>query len=1072
MLITKSKPSDMLEAFKAYFDRIKHFDVKDSTEHTLRPALDNLLNFFAKEKKIKVIHEPKRDETGKGAPDFKFKTNECILGYLENKKIAENLDQILKSDQIAKYKQLSGNLILTNYLEWIWLKDGVIAKREPFCSPSDIGYYKARLDPDKAAKVAALIAAFLSTPPKGLGRAKDLALALAFRCHILREFLTEELLRQEREHQQGKLFGLFGVFKRDVFHELDIAGFANAFAQMLGYGLFLARLNRGNGSPISLNNAKQYIPTNFELIRELVDFLDELDQEEYRLIRWVIEEILSIMNTLDLATLQEDLAFSKRQGRLFPQSEEERLLFAKDPYVYFYEGFLKAYDKDMRKSRGIYYTPPPVVNFIVRAVNDILKSTFGIKDGLADRKRVTVLDFATGTGTFLLEVIQQILEAVPESLRDQLISEHVLKNLYGFEYLIAPYTIAHLKLSQYLRDKSFQMKPDERLQIYLTNTLEPIESQPNFFLPALSKEIKYALDVKKKPILVITGNPPYRGHSLNPSFRYIEIETKRGKKRKKREFTFIGRLIESYKLVDGKLMGEKNPKWLQDDYVKFFRFAQWKMDQVEEGLVGIITNHSFLDNPTFRGMRQSLMQTFNQIYVLDLHGSTKKKETMPEGGKDENVFDIEPGVCISLLVRKPGIEQKIFHADLWGKRKDKYRACLEMDFDKAPWAEIQPKSPFFLFIPQNELLRPEYEKGWKVTDVMNLNSNGFFTARDKLTIHFAKQDVLRVMNKFIKLEPEDARREFKLGKDVRDWKVKFAQKDLKESGLSESNVMEVAYRPFDIRFTYYTGHSRGIMCMPRNDVMQHLTKDNLALCIGRQSVTTGSTDYDTVSINNKPVDLNFYRRGGEAVFPLYFYNFPGDKKPKTALFEADDPFNGKDRIENFAPEFRAFLDQKYGHHYEPEEILGYIYAVLHSPTYRQKYAEFLKIDFPRIPFVSDRSIFTALSQIGWALVQAHLLKDIPANPEVEVTKGSDLVEKPVYTLKEQRLYINPQQYFSPVPEDVWNFHIGGYQVLDKYLKSRKGRKLSLDELENIMNVVKVLHFTIRCKRLMLSGNHN
>ncbi len=506
----------MLKDFKAYFEQIKHLDADDATEHTLRPALDRLLNALVDGKKIKVIHEPKRDPAGKGAPDFKFKTNdERILGYLENKKIGESLDQVLKSEQIAKYKQLSGNLILTNYLEWLWLKDGVIARRETLCYLSDASNPKARLDPDKAKWVGALIAAFLSTPPQGLGRAKDLALALAFRCHELREFLAAELLRQEQEHQQGKLFGLFGVFKRDVFHELDIAGFANAFAQMLGYGLFLARLNRGDGAPVSLNNAKQYIPTNFELIKELVDFLDELDQEEYREIKWLVEEILSIMNNLDLAALHEDLAFSPRQGRLFPQSEEERLLFAKDPYVYFYEGFLKAYDKDMRKSRGVYYTPPPVVNFIVRGVNDLLKSVFGIKAGLADRKRVTVLDFATGTGTFLLEVIQQILEETSEGVRDQLISEHALKNLYGFEYLIAPYTIAHLKLSQFLHDRGYVMQPRERLQIYLTNTLEPIEPQKNWLLPALSKEVELAQGVKNQPILVITGNPPYSGHSLN-----------------------------------------------------------------------------------------------------------------------------------------------------------------------------------------------------------------------------------------------------------------------------------------------------------------------------------------------------------------------------------------------------------------------------------------------------------------------------------------------------------------------------------------------------------------------------
>jgi hypothetical protein len=1017
----------MVEAFKAYFDQIKKHDVQDSTEHTLRPALDHLLKSLAGDQ-VKVIHEPKRDPTGKGAPDFKFKTNECILGYLENKNIGESLDQFLKSEQIVKYRKLRDNLILTNYLEWIWLKDGEIAKRETLCYLSDVGYPKARLDPDKAKWVAGLITAFLSTPPKGIGRAKDLALALALRCHELRDFLTEELLRQEREHQQGKLFGLFGVFKRDVFHELDIPGFADAFAQMLGYGLFLARLNNGQGSPVSLNNAKQYIPTNFELIRELVDFLDELDREEYRQIRWVIEEILSIMNTLDLAALHEDLAFSKRQGRLFPQTEEERLLFAKDPYVYFYEDFLTAYDKRMRKSRGIYYTPPPVVNFIVRAVNHILQSTFGIKDGLADRRRVTVLDFATGTGTFLLEVIQQILEVVPDGLRDQLISEHFLKNLYGFEYLIAPYTIAHLKLSQYLHDLNFRMKPQERLQIYLTNTLEPIEPQQNWLLPALSKEVAQAQGVKNKPILVITGNPPYSGHSLNPSYRQISHKTKTGKIQIKRIPTFIGGLIESYKQVDGRPLGEKNPKWLQDDYVKFIRFAQWKMDRVEEGIVGIITNHSFLDNPTFRGMRQSLMRTFNQIYVLDLHGSTKKKEKAPDGGKDENVFDIEQGVCISLLVRKPGLEPKIFHADLWGKRKDKYRVCMEMDFENVSWDEIQPKSPFYLFIPQDSELSAEFDKGWKITEIFPLNSVGIVTADDQILIGFNDAD---------------------LRKKIR---LKFNEYD---NSFKET----ILYRPFDILNIYYDPNK---LERARENTMRHMLhkKRNIGLMTTRLTKDNWSILATEHIIGHKAVsryDIGY-------LFPLYRYNAIGNKKPNPKqnnhLFVREPQAQYNERRENFAPKFRAFIDEKYGHHYQPEEILGYIYAVLHSPTYRRKYAEFLKIDFPRIPFVDERQTFEALSQLGWALVQAHLLKDIPIRPQVEVTRGRDLVEKPIYNPKEQRLYINPRQYFAPVSEDVWNFHIGGYQVLDKYLKSRKGRHLSLDELENVINVVKVLRFTI------------
>ena len=1030
----------MADSFNHYFDAIKKSDPSESTEYTLRGALENLLKAAIADtgSKIRVIHEPKRDRTGLGAPDFKFKLHEAVVGYLENKDIGEDLDAALKSDQLTKYRQLSGNIILTDYLEWIWLRDGHIIKRETLCYLSDVGNHKARLDPDKAEKVAGLIAGFLSTPPEKLGDAKRLSEALAVRCHDLRDFLLEELERQEKEHQEGKLYGLHRVFKQNVFQELALKEFADAFAQTLGYGLFLAKLNAGEQTPVTLQNAKNHIPTNFSLIRELVDFLDELEQAEYRGIKWLVEEILSIMNALDLAALHEDLAFTKRQGRPFRTTEDERLLFAKDPYVYFYEDFLKAYDKATRKARGVYYTPPPVVNFIVRAVHDILKNSFGIGRGLADHKRVTVLDFASGTGTFLLEVLHQIFETVSESVRAQVVKEHVLKNLYGFEYLIAPYTIAHLKLSQFLLDKGYAMQPGERLNIYLTNTLEPIAPQANFLLPALSREVEDAQKIKDKPILVITGNPPYSGHSKNTG-------------------EWITGKIDTYKTVDGKPLGEKNPKWLQDDYVKFIRFAQWKMEQVAEGVVGIITNHSFLDNPTFRGMRQSLMQTFNRIYVLDLHGNAKKKERTPEGGKDENVFDIEQGVAVSLLVKKSGLSRAVYHADLWGTRKEKYRALLAAEKDSVEWQELQPATPFYLFIPQDEALREEYEQGWQVTDIFPVNSVGIVTARDRLTIHHTEDDLWKTVRDFAALPVEEARQKYKLGKDSKDWKVELAQRDVKESGLSKANGVPIAYRPFDTRYTYYTGHSGGFHCRPRGKIMRHmlagknfgivttrLTKDNWAAF---------ATEHIIGHKSGSRYDISYF-------FPLYLYPLPEGENSKGGLFEEDDTFQGKERLENFSPQLRAFVDEKYKHHYSPEDILSYVYAVLHSPTYREKYRDFLKIDFPRVPFANQRETFEALAALGWELVQAHLLKAIPQALTVDVTPGDFAAEKPAYDARRERLHISKAQYFAPVPQDVWEFHIDGYQVLNQYLKARKGRTLSLDEIENIQNVVNVLRFTI------------
>ena len=442
---------------------------------------------------IKVLHEPKRE--GKfGSPDFKVTHTESIISYVENKKITESLDKTIKSEQVKKYQSLSDNILLTNYIDWIWMKEGKIQKRENLCFLADIDNKRAKLDKTKVEAVNKLIKSFLSQAPKQISDSKKLAAALAVRAKLLKDFLLDELKRQVIEHTEGRLYQLYEIFKTFVFHELTVDEFSDAFAQNLVYGLFLARLNAGDNN-VNLSNAKKYIPASFELIKELVMFLDELDNDEYRETRWIVEEVLTIMNNLDLWAIQETLSFT---GKL----KDSDNFTIKDPYVYFYEDFLAAYDKNLRKAKGVYYTPPPVVNFIVRAIDDILVKTFKIKEGLADRNKVTVLDFATGTGTFLLETLQQIFDKLPKDSgkKDLIIQEHVLKNLFGFEYLIAPYTIAHLKLSQFLKDNGYQLKDKERLQIFLSNTLEPIPAQIKIpLLPALTEESKQAQKIEDKP---------------------------------------------------------------------------------------------------------------------------------------------------------------------------------------------------------------------------------------------------------------------------------------------------------------------------------------------------------------------------------------------------------------------------------------------------------------------------------------------------------------------------------------------------------------------------------------------
>jgi Type ISP C-terminal specificity domain/N-6 DNA Methylase len=1019
------------------------------TEHTGRTALENLLNAFkanAAHPRIQVQHEGGR-EGDKGAPDFKIKRDGMILGYVEVKTIGENLDKILKSDQIKKYRTLSDNIIVTDYLHFIRIDGtGKVLGRAELAYPSDLEGRTLRIVPEKADAVSKVLTAFFSEPPQGLGRAQQLALALATRSKMLRDFLTEELIRQEKVNKEGRLHALFDVFRQQVFHELSTKEFADAFAQMLSYGLFLAKLNvpepKEGEDPeaVALDNVRKFIPGSFRLIRELVRFLEEMQEAEYDDVKWVIDEILSIVNGLAIANIREDLSFRNRKAvkrKVRAGDEEEHRLFERDPFIYFYEDFLKAYDKDTRKGRGVYYTPPPVVNFIVRAVDDILKDTFKIADGLADHKKVTVLDFAAGTGTFLLEVMQKIFDNIggPESGKAaSVVREHMTKNLYGFEYLIAPYTIAHLKLSQYLKDKGHPLGKDERLQVYLTNTLEPIEPQKSTFLPELSNEVEEAQKVKEKPILVILGNPPYSGHSKNKG-------------------AWISAAIDGYKYTvervqtetdkDGnpvfsdvnKPLGERNPKWLNDDYVKFIRFAQLKMDAVDEGVVGIITNHSWLDNPTFRGMRQSLTRSFDQIYVLDLHGNFKKKEVAPDGSKDENVFDIEQGVAISVFVKRPNLTSGVWRGDIWGRRLEKYKIAAEETLAGLGLDAVLPARPHYLFQAQDVDMREEYEAFRPISEMMPLNSVGLVTSRDKLAIAFTDEEIRERTLDFVQRSVEDARAHYRLGEDVRDWRVDWAQQDVRKGG----SFIELTYRPFDKRHTFYTGRSRGFHVYPRNEVSREMLRDNVALITSR---LTKGEEFRHIQITDRPAEVICM-------------------SPNTSNNGFVFPLRGENDVENFSSDFRTYLDTRYDHHYSPEEILGYIYAVLHAPGYRSRYAEFLRIDFPRIPFAETNEHFEALSHLGWTLVQAHLMRDLPRRGLGDFHgRGGNQVEHVRWSAEDQRVSVNKVQSFAPVPEAVWSFHIGGYQVIDKYLKSRKGRRLSLDEINHVARICDALSFTI------------
>ena len=690
-----------------------------------------------------------------------------------------------------------------------------------------------------------------------------------------------------------------------------------------------------------------------------------------------------------------------------------------------------------------------MVGYIVRSLHDLLKTEFDKPDGLAS-DGVTLLDPAAGTMTFVARGAQEAVAEFENKYgsggRSDFICRHILRNFYALELMMAPYAVGHLKMSFFLDELGHRLANDERVPFYLTNTLDTEELEQSRLpgLSALAEESRLAGAVKNQtPILLILGNPPYSGHSSNTG-------------------EWIRELIDDYKQVDGKPLGEKNPKWLQDDYVKFLRFAQWKIEQAGCGIVGMITNHSYLDNPTFRGMRQSLMRTFDDIYIFDLHGNSLKKETGPNGSPDQNVFDIRQGVAIAFFVKRDSKKEhypRVHHAELYGTRESKYDWLNDHNRCDTKWQQINPTSPFYLFAPRNDALEAKYRRFTSIPEVFPINSVGIVTARDRLTIRWSEREAWDTVCIFSQMDPELARQGYELGNDARDWKVTMAQEDLLASGPTREKVVPILYRPFDMRHTYYTGRSRGFICMPRSEVMRHmLAGENLALMVPKRVEHVGAwkhafatTDIsEHVAVSLKTIDYHF---------PLYFYP-PNDGDDLFAHHETSE------RQPNLNSGLVAALAVAHGRTPSPEEIFHYIYAILYAPSYRAKYAEFLRTDFPRVPFTKDLKLFTRLAVFGKRLADLHLLKLPELDPPTcrFEGQGDSVVARTKaqgfrYDDDSQRLYINNTQYFGPVSPEIYKYQIGGYQVCDKWLKDRKERRLDVNDIRTYCRIVTAIGLT-------------
>jgi predicted helicase len=1011
----------------AYLQTIsKELAAGNATEHTHRTALKILVESIGD--KITATNEPQRIQCG--APDFIITKGAVTIGYVECKDVDKSLDDTEKTDQLKRYLSSLSNFMLTDYLEFRWYVDGQVRMKSRMGTTSGT---KIKHTSEDIQQTVDLLSAFLAKKAEGVGTAKDLALKMAQLAHLMRELIINTF---NTELEKGSLHAQMAAFKQNLIPDLSPEQFADMYAQTIAYGLFAARCNTDNAQYFTRQNSIYLLPKTNPFLFKIFNDIAGANIDDN--IAWCVDELVQVLAQANMPEILTD--FGKQMGR-------------EDPVVHFYETFLKAYDPKVREMRGVYYTPEPVVSYIVRSIDHILKTRFDKPQGLADPNTL-ILDPAVGTATFLYKVIDEIHHSFvatgQQGVWNNYVAEKLLPRLFGFELLMAPYAIAHFKLALQLKDSGYKFDKDQRLGIYLTNTLEEgfkKAEQLAGFNEYIVEEANAAAEIKKeKKIMVVVGNPPYSVSSANKS-EYIE------------------KLMESYKAA---VRNERNIQPLSDDYIKFIRFAHDRIERTGHGIVGMITNNGYLNGLIHRGMREELFKTFDEIYVLNLHGNAMMGETAPNGSADKNVFDIRQGVAILMLVKslKHNSKGNVHYSELWGVRAEKYNYLSNSDLNLTEWKILTPTSPNYFFVSTTDDFKEEYAKGWKITDIYSLYSSGIKTHRDHFVIDF-DDSVLKdriTIFKENQVSDNEIREKYDLEETI-SWKISEARKIVRNERNWKKLFVRCLYRPFDFRSIFY--HD-SLIERSRFEVMQHmLTNKNLALISMRQ--VAQNEPYSHFGVSQDVVDNRMFysNRGIQCLFPLYLY--PSDQEVKSGLYKAEDrrPNLNLEFIKALSEKLNLiFVEDRKGDltgTFGPEDIFNYAYSVFHSPTYRTRYAEFLKIDFPRLPLTSNKTLFKSLADKGAELVALHLMEAQVLNNRITKypISGSNLVEKVEYKEAGQRVFINKDQYFEGVPPEVWNFRVGGYQVCEKWLKDRKGRNLSYDDITHYQKIVVALKETIR-----------
>jgi len=991
----------------------------NATEHSYRTAIKEMLESILTG--LQIINEPKRKKYG--APDFLVTASDIPRGYIETKDIGKSLDSPEYEAQFKRYKEALNNLIITDYLYFEHYVNG--EKRETVRLGKVIDD-NITIAKDSIDSFISFIDYFGHIIGDSIQNSEDLAEFLSKKARFL-AFTIENTLKNEAG---SKLASQWRDFQKVLKYNLDAKEFSDMYAQTIAYGMFAAKLNdKRPNEPFTRQKAGTLIPVSNSFLRRFFQYLAGYDLDES--ISWIVDDVANVFDHTNAEEIKSE--FRKAGG---------------DPFIHFYETFLSKYAPEMRQQRGVFYTPEPIVQFIVKAVDDTLVDDFHIEHGLADNHmvnghhRVQILDPATGTGTFLAEVINSIYKRFSNTLGQWkgYVTDHLLPRLNGFEVMMAPYTMAHLKIDMQLKETGFDNENNENFKIFLSNSLEILTPKQNTleFYDFFRQEIDAANVIKNDtPLMVVLGNPPYFVKSMNT-----------GK--------WINDLMKPYKLEPtGEPLKERQKRQINDDYIKFIRLGEHFIERRGEGIVAYITNHGFIDNIICRGIRWHLLKTFDKIYILDLHGNARKREMSPDGSRDENVFNIQQGVSINIFVKTSNTSKKladVFHYDLFGSRQKKYKFLLSHTLKNVNWNILSPVSPSYFFIPKDFSQDDNYNKGFSVKDLFVLHRCGITTSSDKFVIDDKKDVLLARFKDFQRTDPQKEDLSAKFSLDMNKWEDMLqGWRNIKNKDDLSKYIYPLAYRPFDDRFIFYENK---LVHRRLYEVMQHYQYgENIGLMVCRQHK---STEYKHCLIHTKMVESSYVsNKTSESG-----YTFPLFRITSSDGHLHKEPNLNKKIVDNVAKTLGlSFSEIKTTNSFSALDLLDYIYAILYHPIYRTRYSEQLKIDFPKVPYPTNADIFWAFANIGSTLRKLHLMESVEPAENIAnfPIPGTDIVETVEY--KEGKAYINKTQYFDNVPIEAWDFYIGSYQPAQKWLKDRQFRKLNYDSLEHYQKIIYVLKKT-------------